>query len=64
MDCKEESLRRAAERIEKGKITNATIVQANLRFWNSPFDIGLGSEFGKKKLVSKKQWDKSFQQFY
>ena len=42
VDCKQESLRRAKERIKKGNIKNVTILQANLRFWNSPFDVGLG----------------------
>ena len=42
VDCKQESLRRAADRIKKGNIKNVTILQANLRFWDSPFDVGLG----------------------
>ena len=42
VDYKAESLERAVRRITEGKITNVTIVQSNMNFWNAKFDIGLG----------------------
>ena len=42
VDYKAESLERAVRRITEGKITNVTIVQSNMNFWNAQFDIGLG----------------------
>ena len=42
VDYKAESLERAVRRITEGNITNVTIVQSNMNFWNAKFDIGLG----------------------
>ena len=42
VDYKEESLQRAQDRVQRGKMKNVIIVQSNLNFWSAKFNIGLG----------------------